>query len=176
MDLPKLRELQKLKTATEDLLLTPYAARVNASNLLDHILLSLRQAESGKMIPGALGQPGDKALFILGHDTDITRIARLLDFSWVLDNNPPKETPPGCALVFELWRDATTGHHTIRAYFETATAQQIRTLMPLSLGNPPQRTPLRIPACSASEHDLPCDWTRFEHAVESVIDPAFVAP
>jgi 4-phytase/acid phosphatase len=176
VDLPKLSELRKFKTTTEDLLLTPYAARVNASNLLDHLLLSLQQAESGKTIPGALGQPGDKALFLLGHDTDITRIARLLDLSWVLDGNPPKETPPGCALVFELWRDTTTGRHTVRAYFESSTTEQIRGRIPLSLKNPPQRAPLFVPACSASEKDLPCAWTRFERAVESAIDPAFVAP
>jgi 4-phytase/acid phosphatase len=176
VDLHKLRELQKFKNATEDLTLTSYAARVNASNLLDHILLSLQQAESGKMIPGALGQPGDKALFLLGHDTDITRIARLLDLSWTLDNNPPKETPPGCALVFELWRDAATGQHTIRAYFQTPTIDQIRALTPLNLKTPPERAPLFIPACSTSAEAMPCDWTRFRRAVESAIDPAFVAP
>lgn len=176
VDLPKLRELQKFKAASEDLMLTPYAARVNASNLLDHILLSLQQAESDKTIPGALGRPGDKALFLLGHDTDITRIARLLDLSWVLDNNPRKETPPGCALIFELWRDTATGQHTVRVVFESPDLDQIRALTPLSLQNPPQRAPLFIPACSASQETKPCDWTRFQHAVESAIDPTFVAP
>jgi 4-phytase/acid phosphatase len=170
VDTSKLGELRKFKAEADDLGLTSYAARATSSNLLDHLLLSLQQAQSGKGIPGALGQPGDKALFVLGHDTDIQRIARLLNLSWALNGNVPHETPPGCALIFELWGDSS-GKQTVRVYFQTATMEQIRNLTPLTLKNPPERMSLTIPACATSGGT----WNCFQHAVESAIDPAFVA-
>jgi 4-phytase / acid phosphatase len=61
VDANKLRELMQLHTANAELeRRTSIVARAQSSNLLRHILASMRQAESGKPVAGALGKPGDR--------------------------------------------------------------------------------------------------------------------
>ncbi|MES1255922.1 MAG: histidine-type phosphatase, partial [Acidobacteriota bacterium] len=50
---------------------TPYLARARSSNLLAHVLRSLRQAETGHAVSGALGRAGDAVLILSGHDTNL---------------------------------------------------------------------------------------------------------
>ena len=63
---------------------TEYVARARGSNLLEHVLLSLQQAESGKPVPGALGRPGDALLVLAGHDTNLSNLSGMLGLSWSL--------------------------------------------------------------------------------------------
>ena len=71
-----------LHTAYADIVRrTPYVARVRGSNLLDHILNSLRQPYARNGSVPWLGKPGDAALVIVGNDTNLSNLAGMLGIS-----------------------------------------------------------------------------------------------
>lgn len=172
-----LRDILFVQEAHVDLLLrTPYLARVSGSNLLSHMLNSMQQAVRGQAVKGALGKPGDRALFVIGHDSNVSNLGGMLGVSWLLDGYQPNSRPPGVALMFEIWGDAATGKRTVRTSVMSQTMDQMRNLTPLTLQAPPSRAPIFIPGCSVAKEGWPCDWDTFEKTVLAAIDPAFVSP
>ena len=96
----------------------------------------------------------------------------MLGLSWEMDQGrASNETLPGCALVFELWRNEATGAQSVRTYFLSQTSDQMRRMTRLDLRTPPLRVRLLPTGCGT---DASCEWSRFRTAVESAIDPAFV--
>ena len=177
VDAAKRDDLLKFEGRYWDSVTSLYASKAAASNLLSHLLRSLEQAVSGSVVPGAVGNPGDKALFLLGHDGDIKRIAAMLGLSWGLEKRSrTNEVPPGASLMLELWRDRTSGKRTVRIYLQTQTFEQIRRLTPLSLTTPPTRVPLVLSACAGAAGGAHCGWEQFRAGVTAAIDPAFVQP
>jgi 4-phytase/acid phosphatase len=172
VDLHKLRELVQLHTAEEDIAQrTGYIARAQSSNLLFHILLSMEQARSIQPVAGALSKPGDRLLILVGHDTNLANISGVLGLSWLIDGRRD-DTPPGGALIFELWKASGTGTYSVRTFFTAQTLDQMRNATPLSLANPPERVPVFVPACGRT--DGSCEWKAFQHAVQAGIDSTFV--
>ena len=109
VDGSKLRSLIELHTAASDFAQrTKAIARMQASNLLDHLRRAMEQSVTGKPVAGAPGAPGDRALFLIGHDTNLTNIAGMLNLTWIVDGRRD-DTPPGGALIFELWHGRSTG-------------------------------------------------------------------
>jgi len=149
---------------------TPVIARMNASNLLDHIRKTMAQSVTGKQIPGALDKPSDRLMILVGHDTDLATVAGALGIDWVLDGRVD-DTPPGGALIFELWRSPRTGSF-VRVSFTTQTLEQMRNSEPLTTANPPAEAPIFVPACSRS--DLSCTWASFSAALRQATNPAYV--
>jgi 4-phytase/acid phosphatase len=149
----------------------PTIARTNASNLLDHIRATMEQRASAKPVLGALGKPGDRMVILVGHDSNIVAVAGALGIDWVLDGRVD-DSPPGGALIFELWRSATTGLF-VRVVFTTQTLEQMRNSEPLTAANPPAEAPIFVPACSGP--DLSCTWNSFSAAVRQATDPAYVS-
>jgi 4-phytase / acid phosphatase len=173
VDEAKLDEFLVLHTAHADLLQrTPYLARTQASNLLIHILATLQQAIDGKKVAGAVGDPKDKVLFLIGHDTNIATVAGTLRLSWIVDGRRD-DTPPGGALVFELWGLGDHSSVRVRTYFVSQTLRQMREIMPLTLATPPAKAPIFIPGCSDADRQYSCQWPLFRQALQSAIDPAF---
>jgi 4-phytase/acid phosphatase len=170
-------ELQSLMTlhsaATDFTQRTPEIARAQASNLLDHIRLSLQQAAGQKPVPGAIGKPSDRALYLIGHDTNIENVAGLLNLTWIADGRRD-DTPPGSALVFELWQKRSTGEYSVRAYFTAQTLEQMRSSAPLSPANPIARVSVSLPGCLAS--DLSCPLPVFFHLLDQVTEKQDVLP
>ena len=152
----------------------PVMARARGSNLLAHMLRSLQQEAVGHVVEGAMGNPGDKALFILGHDSDFGHLATLLGLSWILDSFPPKATPPGAEMMFELWREAD-GHRTVRLSIVGQTIQQIHDGADPTK-TPPMKVAVFIPGCSTTAEGFPCDWDLFRKTVENTIDFGQVRP
>jgi 4-phytase / acid phosphatase len=174
VDLATLKQLMVLHTAASDLTRrSSYLAVSQASNALAHIEDTLKQAATGKEVPGALGRLGDRAVFLVGHDTNLANIAGALDLNWLVDGRRD-DTPPGGALVFELWTHAGTSSDEVRAYYTTQTLEQMRNKTRLTLADPPARANVFIPGCSTGENGFPCDWKDFEQTMSRVIDPAFV--
>jgi 4-phytase/acid phosphatase len=172
-----LRQMMSLHATYSDLARrTPYLARTNGSNLLSHMLKSIQQAVAGKPVVGALGKPGDKAVVIVGHDTNIANLAGMLGLSWLIDGYVRDDTPPGGALVFELWRHPVTGGYTVRTYYMAQTLEQMRKAEPLALESPPAKAPVFVPGCSTANEAFACGWSQFRRTVEAAIDPAFVKP
>jgi len=172
VDAHKLRELLQLHTAEEDITQRPgYIARAQSSNLLFHILQSMEQAQSTHSIEGALSKPGDRLLILVGHDTNLANISGALGLNWLIDGRR-NDTPPGGALVFELWKARGKSKFTVRTYYTAQTLEQMRSLTPMSLEHPPERVTVFVPGCSQA--DSTCNWSAFQQAVQSGIDPAFV--
>ena len=173
----KLRQIMTLHGAYSDLMRrTPYLARANGSNLLGHILKSIEQAISGKAVPGALGTPTDRVLAVVGHDTNIANFAGMLQLSWLIEGYQRDDTPPGGALVFEVWRHPVTGAYTVRTSYTAQTLEQMREARPLTLASPPAKAPVFVPGCSTAGEGFACTWSGFRRTVEAAIDPASVKP
>ena len=172
-----LREMMSLHTGYSDLLRrTPYIARAQASNLLSHILKTMEQAIVGRAVPGALGKPSDHVVVIVGHGTNLSNVSAMLGLSWLIQGYQRDDTPPGGALVFELWHQSVKEEYTVRTYYMSQTLEQMRKALPVTLEVPPAKAPVFLPGCSIANEGLPCDWRAFEHTVETAIDPAFVKP
>jgi len=125
------------------------------------------------MLSGSLGKNGDRVLVIAGHDTNLSNVAGILGISWVLGGYQPAETPPGGALVFELWREST-GEFVVSTYFTAQSLEQMRKELPLSLDSPPLKSPVFVPGCSKEK--MTCTWEEFHRTISNAIDPAFVKP
>jgi 4-phytase/acid phosphatase len=167
VDIHKLRDLLQLHTANVDIAQrTNYVARAQASNMLAHILQSMEQASSARPVAGALTQPGDRLLILAGHDTNIAAIAGSLNLSWLIDGRRD-DTPPGGALVFELWKRRDTEELSVHTFYEAQTLDQMRNATPLSLANPPERVLVFVPSCSRA--DGSCSWETFKQAVQMAI-------
>jgi 4-phytase/acid phosphatase len=176
LDAGKLLEILTLHAAYAELARqTPYVARIQSSNLLSHVLRSMEQAVRDSSVPGSLGEVGDRVLIVVGHDTNISNIAGLLGISWLLDGYPPDDTPPGGAVVFELWQQAQ-GEMAVSTYYVAQSTNQMRKAVPLTLDSPPLRSPIFVPGCSTADPKMSCPWKAFQHTTENAIDPAFVTP
>lgn len=170
VDGAKLRSLINLHTASSDIVLrTPAVAVPQASALLRTIDRSLTQAITSHPTPGALGKPGDKALFLVGHDTNLTNIAGALNLNWLLDGRRD-DTPPGSSMIFEVWR--THGQYSVRVFFTAQTLEQMRNLTEFSGDTKPSRVPVFVPGCSAADDS--CTWAGFDHVLRKTIEPITV--
>jgi 4-phytase/acid phosphatase len=151
---------------------TPAVARAYASTLLDRILKTMQQSTTGAAVPGALGMPGDRLVILVGHDTNIVTVAGALRIDWVFDGRAD-DTPPGGALLFELWRSRHGGRPFVRLEYTAQTLEQMRNTEALTPANPPAVAPIFVPGCS--RQDFSCTWEGFSAAVRASIDPAYVA-
>jgi 4-phytase / acid phosphatase len=174
VDLATLKQLMDLHTGASDLTRrSSYLAAVQASNALAHISATLKQAVTGKEVPGALGKPDDRAVVMVGHDTNLANIAGALNLNWIIDGRRD-DTPPGGALVFTLWKRSGNSNYDVQAYYTSQTLEQMRNLTELTLDEPPARANVFIPGCSTSGDDFSCDWKAFQQTLTNIIDPTFV--
>lgn len=97
----------------------------------------------------------------------------MLGISWLLDGYVRDDTPPGGALVFELWQQGE-GEMTVNTYYVAQSQEQMRKTMPLTLESPPLKSSIFVPGCSTADQKMTCPWKAFQYTIESVIDPAFV--
>jgi len=172
-----LRQMMTIHIAHADLTRrTPQIGRTSASNLLSHVVKAMEQAVTGKAVPGAIGKPGDSMLVIVGHDSNLSNIQGTLNLTWLIPGYQPNDTPPGGALVFELWRQTAGGEYSVRTYYTAQTLEQMRQALPLTLDSPPAKATVFVPGCGTAKEGSPCDWTAFQHTIETSIDPAFVKP
>jgi len=180
LDEAGLREVMQLHEAEEDISdRTLVIARMHASVMLDQILKALEQNATGKAIAGAPGNPGDKVLFLVGHDTNIATVAGVLALDWIIDGRR-NDTPPGGALVFELWRSAT-GACTVRLFYTAQTLQQMREAVPLTAADPPASAPVFVPGCgepaagnASNDEGSACTLAAFEATVRQSLNPSRV--
>lgn len=84
--------------------------------------------------------------------------AGALGLHWIADGRAD-DTPPGGALVFELWQSAD-GKNSVRVYYTTQTLEQMHTATVLTGTNPPVRVPVFVPGCSRA--GFSCSLEKFE--------------
>ena len=154
---------------------TGYLARLRGSNLLAHVLRSMEQSVTGQTVPGALGKPGDAALILCGHDTNLSNISGMLGLSWHLPGYQPDDVPPGGALILSLWRDPESGQYSVRTQFVAQTLTQMRNATALTAEFPPAMQEVSIPGCVLADQNHGCSWQVFKTTIEHAIDPEFVS-
>jgi 4-phytase / acid phosphatase len=98
-------------------------------------------------------------LFLVGHDTNLATVAGVLGLNWIVDGRRD-DTPPGSALLFELWRSSANGKLYLRIEFTAQTLDQMRDAKPLSVGQPPITVPVFVPGCS--QENYACGIERFQ--------------
>jgi 4-phytase/acid phosphatase len=153
-----LRVLMELHSAAADITeRTPAVARTLAGTLLTHILWAMEQQMTDRAVLGAPGKPGDRLLILVGHDTNIAAVSGALDLDWILDGRRD-DTPPGGALIFELWQ-SQSGAYSVRVEYAAQTLEQMRNATVLTLSTPPDRVPVFVPGCM--NPNLSCAWRTF---------------
>jgi 4-phytase/acid phosphatase len=175
VDEATLRHLMSLHTVMSDILQrTPYIAQVQGSDLFSHILSTLVQAETQTPSANAFGKPGDRVVFVVGHDANIANVSALLRADWLLDGYQRNDVALGGALVFELWRHKGEKADRVRVYYTAQTPNQMRNAVPLTLSAPPPRAELFLPGCSSAEQHSDCEWSAFQRMADLAIDRQFV--
>ncbi len=139
---------------------SPYAARVQGSNVMSHVLATIDGRSGGA--PRAARFVG-----IVGHDTTISALGGLLGLHWLLPGFARDDTPPGGALVFELYRPAAPASAFVRVFYQAQNLDDMRRLRPAPV---PERAPIFVPGCPA----LACPLATFDRLANAAIDPAFV--
>ena len=147
-------------------------ARQRGSNMLSQIVTTL---QDGHKFPGApdIAEPVRLALLI-GHETNLANIERLLNVGWQIPGFQPNEASPGGALAFELFREVSTGQRYVRLAFYAQTPAQMRQATVLNLAVPPGMTAVDLPACAAYARERSCPLERFVEIAKAAIDPACV--
>ena len=155
MNEPTLHDVLELHAAAEDFGdRTPAIARMLAAPLLRAIGASMEQAATGKPVPDAPGKPTDQVLFLVGHDTNIASISGALRLDWIIDGRR-NDTPPGGALLFELWQSRAHGAYSVRLEYTAQTLRQMRELRALTASEPPATVSVFIPACGGADGACP---------------------
>jgi len=168
-----LRDLLKIHRLEVDLAeKTLPIARQRGSNLLSQIVTTL---QNGHNFPGApnIAEPVRLAILI-GHDTNIANISRLLNIGWEIPGFQPNEASPGGALAIELFREVGTGQRYVRLAYYAQTPEQMRQATVLNLAQPPGMMAVDLPACAAYAHERSCPLERFVEIAKAAIDPACV--
>ncbi len=163
----QVESLMALHSAASDLVQrTPSIAQMQASHLLDAIVRTMQQAEAGKSVDGAIGPPGERVVFLVGHDTNIANVAALLDAHWLIDGYQRDDAAPGGALVFELWRRPGKSD-AVKVSYRVQTPDQMRRTLPLSLSAPPASAEVFLSGCSLPEAGAPCTWADFQTTIQA---------
>jgi len=158
-----------LHAASSDLVQrTPYIARTQAAHLLNAIVHTMQQAEDGKSASGAIGPVGERVVFLVGHDTNVSNVSALLDAHWLIDGYQRDDAAPGGALIFELWRRSGKPD-AVKVSYWVQTPEQMRQAMPLSLNAPPASASIFLPGCSTAEPGAPCSWDAFLATMQAAI-------
>ncbi|SEO63610.1 4-phytase / acid phosphatase [Rhodospirillales bacterium URHD0017] len=147
-------------------------ARQHGSNLMAQIVMSL---QDGHKFPGlqSLAEPVRLGLLV-GHDTNVASVSRLLNIGWRIPGFQPNEASPGGALAFELLRDTRTGRRYVRLAYYAQTLDQMRRSMVLDFEHPPGMVAVDLPACDRESHDKACPLERFVAIANEAIDPGCV--
>jgi 4-phytase / acid phosphatase len=145
-----------------------YTARAHSSNIMAHILQTLEEGATGSAVAGTRVPPQSRFVFLAGHDTQLAEIAGLLGLSWLIPGDQFNNTPPGSALIFELYAPGAGGSPFVRTFFTSQSLDAMRA----GTGENPLRVPVYVPGCPS----LDCPFATFTQVVDGAIDPAFVAP
>jgi 4-phytase/acid phosphatase len=153
---------------------TPYLSRVQSSNAASHILRTMQQAVFHRKVPGAFGNAKSPMVVVISSDTYVAGLAGLLNAHWQLPGYQPDFCAPGGALVFELRQYKRSKQYLVRVFYTAQTFDQLRSLEPLTLQNPPATIQLLIPGGSRSATNLDVKFSVFQKLLSSAIGYRYV--
>jgi 4-phytase/acid phosphatase len=124
---------------------TPLSARTQGSNLMAHILDTLKQAaqhaqtQDAMQVTGALGPAGTHLIYISGHDSTLCDIGGLLGLHWIVEG-VTDDTPPASQIVFELWQNRKSKQYSVHLLYRAQILDQLRSgqALTLTVGHAPK--------------------------------------
>ncbi|MDE1175864.1 MAG: histidine-type phosphatase [Edaphobacter sp.] len=157
VDRAKLDELMEMNTRYHDFMLrTPYWSKAAAGPLALKIA-QLLQVQ-------AKGDGSAKVAYLSAHDANLGWLGGLLQMDWKVSDETQNATPPGSAMVFELWHGAKGD--VVRVRFVAQTLDQIRSLAVLTEGDGPSVSPVYVPGCSEGAPGYGCSVEGFVKVVQ----------
>lgn len=167
----ELGDLLKIHRLEFDLLQkTLPIARQNGSNLLAQIVGAL---QDGHDFPGLRQRVEPVRLgFLVGHDTNISNIARLLNLDWQILGFEANDASPGGALSFELLRDTRNGRRYVRVIYLAQTLDQLRKATELDATVRPGMVEVAVPGCAGDLTLGSCPLEKFVAVAREATDPA----
>lgn len=195
----RILELSKLHEVHMNLVTNQVNSANFGATLLAHITASLEEAVSGQPVPLPEGEgprllqpPRTKFLYYAGHDINLLYIRKLLRLQWYTKGWHPHQPTPGGMIVFELYsahdgsKRCASGSSSedcayVKAFFMSASPQQMRNGETLSDNNPPERVPLVIPLCSEEvvdlrgDSELRCPFSKFKSLIGRTLKHECVA-
>jgi 4-phytase/acid phosphatase len=147
---------------------TPYLAEHNGVLLARAVLDEL---EGKRVLPEQDGSSRSLFVLIAGHDTNLSNLAGILGVDWTLKDQPDK-TPPGAALVFELWWDPASGRHFVNVALIYQTLEDLRQGRVLDASHPAGRVDLTVPGCDLGS----CTVEAFRTLIQSRLPAECMAP
>jgi 4-phytase/acid phosphatase len=166
VDRSRLLELMQLHILGKRLEHNRYAGRAHSSNVMVHILQTLQEGATGKAAAGTRVPPSARFVFFSGHDTQLAELRSMLGLSWLVKGDQMDDTPPGGALVFEVYRPGPGSGPFVRTFFIEQSLDAMRS----GHGEHPVRVPVYLPGCPA----LDCPMATFTSIVDKDVDPRFV--
>ena len=147
---------------------TDVVARQRGSNLLAQITAGL---QDGHKFPGLMKLAEPVRLGILvGHETNIANVARLLNVGWQIPGFQENDASPGGALAFELLQDTRTRQRFVRLAYYAQTLDQMRRSSVLDFEHPPGGAAVELAACQRHAVDKACPLERFAEIAREAID------
>src|SRR5208337_4833947 len=155
-------------------MLSPYLNKVQSSNAASHVLRTMEQAVFHCKVPGAFGNAKSRMVVIISSDAYVAGLAGLLNAHWQLPGYQPDFCAPGGALVFELRQSIRSKQYLVRVYYTAQTFDQLQSLTPLTLEQPPATVQLPIPGGSRSATNLDVKFSVFQKLLSSAIGQRYV--
>ena len=104
----------------------------------------------------------------------VAGLAGLLNVHWQLPGYQPDFCAPGGALVFELRQSNRSKQYLVRVFYTAQTFDQLRSLTPLTLKNPPATMQLMVPGGSNSATNLDVNFGVFQKLMKNAIGQQYV--
>ncbi|MGO9374135.1 MAG: hypothetical protein ACLQBD_18860 [Syntrophobacteraceae bacterium] len=153
---------------------SPYLDKVQSSNAASHVLRTMQQAILHRKVPGAFGNAKSRMVVVISSDAYVAGLAGLLNAHWQLPGYQPDFCAPGGALVFELRQYNRSKQYLVRVFYTAQTFDQLRSLTPLTLQNPPATMQLLIPGGSRSATNLDVQYGVFQKLLGNAIGQRYV--
>ncbi len=120
----------------------PSVARHNGALMAQAVAAALQ----GKSFFPGQGDKAARVTIIFGHDTTLQNMAGFFGLDWALKDQPDN-TPPGGALIFEVYKRDKTADDRVRMFVLYQTADQLRQALPLDQTHGPSEVEVQPASC-----------------------------
>ncbi|OQP36210.1 histidine-type phosphatase [Pantoea latae] len=149
-----------------------YTAQKRGSILLNAMIQGVEQGINNT----ADATPDTKWLLLVAHDTNIAMVRTLMNFSWTLTGYTRGNIPPGSSLVFERWRDTSSGERFLRVYFQGQSLNDLRNLQAVDQTHPLLNEEWRQSGCRITDVGTLCPMKAALRALSNRLDHSAITP
>ncbi|QIQ21274.1 bifunctional glucose-1-phosphatase/inositol phosphatase [Zophobihabitans entericus] len=133
----------------------PVVAKEVSTNLINYIHSVFDNKDAAKFT------------FLVGHDSNVASMFATLGVKPYNLPNQFETTPIGGKILFERWKDNTTGEQLLKIEYVYQSTDQLRKLEQLNRENPPQRVVLELASCPINAMGY-CSFDKFENLLNEL--------